>query len=104
MSIQIDHDKCISCGRCSEVCPGSLIERDKALKAVMKYPEECWGCTACLKECPTGAVKYYLGADIGGTGGYLFTRNHDDSIDWYIISPDSTTHHIKINKKESNKY
>lgn len=104
MSIQIDRDKCISCGKCSNVCPGNLIEIDEANKAVMKYPEECWGCTACLKECPKGAIRYYLGADIGGQGGYLFTKNHRDHIEWFIVSADKTKHHIKINKKESNKY
>lgn len=104
MSIQIDQNKCISCGRCSDVCPGNLIARDTAKKIFMKYPSECWGCTACLKECPTGAIKYYLGADIGGQGGYLYTKNNSEDIDWYVVNPDSTQHHIKINKKESNKY
>ncbi len=104
MSIKIDPDKCISCGRCSNVCPGNLIELNGAGKAVMKYPAECWGCTACLKECPSGAVRYYLGADIGGKGSYLCTDNNQDWIDWYIVSPDKTRHHIRISKKESNKY
>lgn len=103
MSIQIDREKCISCGRCSDVCPGSLIEIE-ANKAVMKYPEDCWGCAACLKECPAGAVRYYLGADIGGKGAYMFTAGHDDHIDWFFVIPDSARHHIRINKKESNKY
>lgn len=104
MSIQIDHLKCISCGRCCNVCPGNLIERDESLKAIIKFPADCWGCTACMKECPTGAVKFYLGADIGGTGGYMLAKNHIDCIDWFIYSPDSTRHYIRINKKESNKY
>ncbi len=104
MSIQIDRDKCISCGRCSQVCPGNLIEVDQDNKALIKYPSECWGCTACLKECPVSGIKYYLGADIGGTGGHMVARNHSDYIDWFIVSTDGTQHHIKINKKESNKY
>ena len=104
MSIKIDRNKCISCGRCRNICPGNLIETDEADKAVMKYPSECWGCTACLKECPAGAVRYYLGADIGGRGGYLFTGNHSDHTDWFIVSADGAKHQIKINKKESNRY
>ncbi len=104
MSIQIDKNKCIKCGKCCRVCPGNLINKDDNNKAFIKYPQECWGCTACLKECSSGAIRYYLGADIGGKGGYLYTRNHKDFIDWYIVSSDSNKHHIKINKKESNKY
>lgn len=104
MSIQIDRYKCVSCGRCTNICPGNLIELNEGNQAVMKYPTECWGCTACLKECPAGAIKYYLGADIGGKGGYLSAGNHSEYIDWYIVSPDNTKHHIKISKKESNRY
>lgn len=104
MSIKIEHDKCSACGRCARVCPGSLLYQDEDGRAYIRYPKDCWGCAACLKECPVGAIQYYLGADIGGQGGYLFTGNHADCIDWYIVSPDGAQRHIKINKKESNKY
>lgn len=104
MSILINRDQCISCGRCLNVCPGNLIETDEEKRAIINYPSECWGCTACLKECPIGAIKYYLGADIGGKGGYLYIDNHREHIDWFIISPEDTKYHIKINKRESNKY
>ena len=104
MSIQIDRSKCISCGKCCNVCPGNLIDKDVEKKAVMKYPQECWGCTACLKECQAGAIKYYLGADIGGKGGYLYTKNHKDSIDWYVVDTKGQEKQIKTSKHESNKY
>ncbi|WP_366922323.1 ferredoxin family protein [Metallumcola ferriviriculae] len=104
MSILIDPAKCISCGRCCNICPGNLIETGNTDKAFIKYPTECWGCTACLKECPAGAIKYYLGEDIGGKGGYLYTKSHQDCINWHIVSSDKKRYHIQINKQESNKY
>ncbi|HAM06602.1 MAG TPA: adenylylsulfate reductase, partial [Ruminococcaceae bacterium] len=52
MSIAIDKQKCIGCGRCRNVCPGSLIKLDSDNRAYIKYPKDCWGCTSCIKECP----------------------------------------------------
>lgn len=104
MSIQVNKAKCVSCGQCCDVCPGNLIQKDKNDKAYIKYPQECWGCTACVKECPVDAIKYHLGIDIGGKGGYLYTKNRGDYMDWFIVSSDRRKHQITINKKESNKY
>jgi len=104
MSIQIDKDKCIGCNECCNICPGNLIGTDRDNRAFIKCPQDCWGCTACLKECPVGAIKYFLGLDIGGKGGYLYTRNHKDHIDWHIVSSDGRKHNIKTQKDESNKY
>ena len=50
MSIAINKSKCIGCGRCSVVCPGSLIKLGEDKKAYIKYPKDCWGCTSCVKE------------------------------------------------------
>ena len=68
MSIAIDSMKCRACGKCLDVCPGSLIVRGEDKKAVIRYPKDCWGCASCIKECPFEAISYYLGADIGGMG------------------------------------
>ena len=68
MSITIDRALCIGCGRCAEACPGNLIALDDSQRAAIRIPEDCWGCTACMKECPAGAIRYFLGADIGGAG------------------------------------
>ena len=84
MSIRIDSETCVGCGACSEICPGSLIKLDATGKAFIKYPKDCWGCTSCVKECPVFAIRFYLGADMGGRGGRVSA--------------------IDINTKESNQY
>ena len=70
MSIRIREERCVGCGKCQEVCPGTLIQIIDR-KAVMKYPKNCWGCVSCVKECKAGAIEFYLGADIGGMGGTM---------------------------------
>lgn len=104
MSIRIDKEKCMACGKCLNVCPGNLLYRDNLNKAFIKYPKECWGCTACLKECPAGAIKYYLGADIGGKGAFLYTKKEKDFLHWFIVKASGEEEMITINQKESNKY
>ncbi|MBP0957035.1 MAG: ferredoxin family protein [Oscillospiraceae bacterium] len=103
MSIMIDSIKCVGCGKCAAVCPGSLI-RIEEKKAVIKYPKDCWGCTSCIKECPVHAVKFYLGADIGGQGSLVHTEESGDILRWLIEHPDGRVTEIDINRKESNKY
>ena len=103
MSIAIDRNKCIGCGKCSIVCPGSLIKVENK-KAFIKYPKYCWGCTSCLKECPVNAVEFYLGADIGGMGSLVHVEKNGNILNWIINRSDGITTEIKINTKESNKY
>lgn len=103
MSIAIDKNKCIGCGKCSIVCPGSLIKVENK-KAFIKYPKDCWGCTSCLKECPVNAVEFYLGADIGGMGSLVHVEKNGNILNWIINRSDGIVTEIKINTKESNKY
>lgn len=104
MSIEIIKGKCVGCNKCLGVCPGSLLSKDDDGKVLIKYPKDCWGCTACLKECKFGAIKYYLGADIGGSGGYLYTKDEGDYLHWHITDKKGKENIITINKNESNKY
>ena len=104
MSIAIDREKCVGCGRCHDVCPGTLIKLGEDKKAYIKYPKDCWGCTSCVKECPVNAVKFYLGADIGGTGSLVHTEKNNGLLRWVIERPDGTVTNIDIDPKESNKY
>ena len=122
MSIAIDKSKCVGCGRCIEVCPGNLIKLvadEKAVcsrpeqngevmqslrKAVIRREKDCWGCTSCLKECKTGAIAFFLGADIGGRGSVLSVSDNGDIRTWTVTAPDKSTKTIVVNRKESNKY
>ena len=104
MSISIDQSKCIGCGKCHTVCPGSLIKLNEEKRAFIKYPKDCWGCTSCIKECPVYAIRFYLGADIGGTGSLVHTEKNGDILKWIIEKPDGKTTEVDIDQKESNKY
>lgn len=104
MSIMIDKSKCIGCGKCRNVCPGSLIKIGEDKKAFIKYPKDCWGCTSCIKECPVYAINFYLGADIGGMGSLVHTEKDGDILKWIVTHPDGKITEIDINQKESNKY
>ena len=54
MHIEIDPDKCISCGRCEERC------RAQCVKVVSRYVDasRCVMCFDCVADCPTGAIRY----------------------------------------------
>lgn len=104
MSIKIDDKKCTGCGKCSKVCPGSLIYQNEENKSYIKYPRDCWGCTSCLKECSFGAISYYLGADMGGNGTYLYTKKENHFLHWHIVKADKKEEIITIDQQESNKY
>ncbi len=104
MSIKIESHRCTGCGKCSTVCPGSLIYVNEKGKAYVRFPKDCWGCTACLKECGAGAIRYFLGADIGGKGSTLHIKRDRDLLHWRIVKPDGEQEVITVNQKESNKY
>ena len=87
MSIRITQNNCVGCGRCIEACPGNLIKKD-----------------AQGKECKTGAISFYLGADMGGAGSTLSVKSKGDIREWCVTSPDGSVQVIEVNKKDANKY
>lgn len=53
--VQIDKDKCVSCGACSRKCPtGSILFKDKTVDN-----ETCIKCFNCLNTCPQKALSYH---------------------------------------------
>ena len=104
MSIKIDTDLCVGCGGCIEACPGNLIKFNEDNTAFIKYPKDCWGCSSCIKECGVQAIKYYLGADIAGSGSVASTKEEGDITYWIIKDKYGTEEIIEVNKKNANAY
>jgi len=104
MSIKINPSMCKGCKKCSDVCPGNLIAINHAGKAEIACREDCWGCLSCVKDCEFGAIRFYLGADIGGRGTTLYTKAGADEIDWIFESPEGGKRKMTIYRKDSNAY
>lgn len=61
VSITVDLEKCIGCGKCRQVCPkGPRIWRlegeGKTRKAHVLDEGSCLYCTLCISRCPTDAI------------------------------------------------
>jgi MinD superfamily P-loop ATPase len=56
--IEIDSEKCISCGACLTLCPVEAITMDEYATVVFNQ-EKCLGstCSACVDACPARAIK-----------------------------------------------
>lgn len=104
MSIRIQSENCIGCGRCMEVCPGNLIKKDKNGKACIRRPRDCWGCTSCIKECAVNAIGFYLGIDMGGRGSVLTVEKQGHICHWQIESPEGQVRIIDVDQRDSNNY
>lgn len=104
MSIRITQSKCVGCGMCIDACPGNLIKRNSDGKAYMLHERDCWGCTSCIKECKTGAIRFFLGADIGGRGSTLSVSEKNNISTWKIEDPNGNVKIIEVNKNDANKY
>lgn len=54
LRIQCDHTKCVSCGKCKQVCPMEVDVTDNSRKR--KNGTECILCLECVKNCPKSAL------------------------------------------------
>lgn len=107
MSIRIDEARCIGCGRCTEACPGNLLQLrqdTKGRKAEIREVRDCWGCTACMKVCPVSAIGYFLGADLGGSGSTMTIEKKSHFYHWHIRKPGQDEITITIDRQNANQY
>ena len=52
---RVDAEKCISCRKCSTLCPTGAISPEKNFNADVS---ECTVCLSCVDGCPTGAISF----------------------------------------------
>jgi len=53
-------EKCIGCGRCTEVCPHGVFDIDGG-KARIIERDLCMECGACALNCPVSAIEVNAG-------------------------------------------
>lgn len=103
MSIRINKERCVGCGKCADICPGTLIAV-RNHKAEMDYPRDCWGCVSCVKECPADAIDFFLGADIGGDGSVMNVTAKGDISRWKVTRRDGSVVTIDVDRRNANQY
>lgn len=53
---EVDHDKCIGCGKCVQRCGFGYISQDPVTRKVSIDTNSCLGCGLCVSTCPTKAI------------------------------------------------
>ncbi|QTA78215.1 4Fe-4S cluster protein [Desulfonema limicola] len=51
----VDHDKCVGCEECAEVCPVEVFQMQDG-KSVPVNADECIGCESCVEVCEEDAI------------------------------------------------
>ena len=57
LRVKVNHEKCIGCGKCEQVCPMN-VEVTNNSRRTRKYGTECILCLECAKNCPKDAIKF----------------------------------------------
>ncbi|MBQ1746234.1 MAG: 4Fe-4S binding protein [Muribaculaceae bacterium] len=70
----------------------------------MRDSRDCWGCTACVKECPQDAICFTLEATLGGAGGRLYAQDSAATLTWVLRLADGAEQRITVNKQQANAY
>lgn len=93
-----DEEKCIKCGRCSEVCKENAIIQVKDKYPILA-PKQCTGCRACEFACPVGAIsesKQVIGKILRGSGSVdLLSGEMDPGIEESSLIVNSLKEHVK---------
>lgn len=67
-TLELDQPKCISCGRCAEVCPHQVFALVEKRARIMDF-DTCMECGACARNCPSAAIR--VDAGVGCATGLI---------------------------------
>ena len=68
VTLRLDRETCIGCGRCVEVCPhGVFVMEDRKCRIVAR--DACMECGACARNCPVDAL--YVQNGVGCATGMI---------------------------------
>jgi len=81
--IVFDYDLCIKCEKCEKICPCLAIEMNEF--PMLAYPEKCWHCCACIKECPSDAIRLRLPPHIGDQRYEMLVRDERNEMIFRIL-------------------
>ena len=75
VTLELDRETCIGCGRCVEVCPHQVFVIEER-KAGMADRDACMECGACALNCPVRAIS--VDAGVGCASGMIneWLREH----------------------------
>ena len=60
VTLKVDHQRCIGCGMCIDVCPHAVFQLENK-KASIVDRDACMECGACAKNCPVMAISVQSG-------------------------------------------
>lgn len=68
VSLEIDAEHCIGCGRCEEVCPHAVFQLSDGRARIVDF-DACMECGACAQNCPVSVIT--VDAGVGCASGLL---------------------------------
>ena len=79
-TLAYDAEKCIGCGRCTEVCPHGVFALSEK-KARITDKDRCMECGACALNCPAGAITVNAGVGCAAAIIYGWVTGKEPSCD-----------------------
>jgi len=69
-TLAFESEKCIGCGRCTEVCPHGVFDIIDD-KAYIADKDSCMECGACAMNCPVKAIE--VNAGVGCAAAIIYS-------------------------------
>lgn len=60
-TLALNAEKCVGCGRCTDVCPHGVLDMGEYNKVQITDKDSCMECGACAMNCPADAIEVNSG-------------------------------------------